>query len=442
VTVKPERTKKPAAATPERPRNARRALSHVGGEIESRSTRPEDQRVLERALAVRADETLTMLHVHGFHSYPARLHPETARHLVAGLSHPGARVLDPFCGSGTVLVEARLLGRAAFGVDANPLATELTWLKTRGSDAAFEAALRSAATLAVEHAEGRRAKRLGPTRPYPPEDRELFDTHVLLELDGLRDALLALPKGDVRRALLLVLSSALTKVSLRGGDTGRRGIEKRIAGGFTIRFFQKKAEDLLRRMGRFTSQLPAGVLAAKCGTGDARQLEMLRDRSIELVVSSPPYPGVYDYVDHHESRLRWLGFDAHAFAAGEIGARRQFSRLGAVQARARWEREFGACLSEMARVLAPDGTAALVIADSVLGGHALYADEVLARLAPLSRLVISAVASQKRPYFHAPTAAAFRARGRREHVFLLRPVADTSRSPTPTGARPRARPRP
>ena len=47
----------------------------------------------------------------------------------------GDTVVVPFCGSGTVLVEARLSGRRAIGVDANPLATELAGLKTRGPPA-------------------------------------------------------------------------------------------------------------------------------------------------------------------------------------------------------------------------------------------------------------------------------------------------------------------
>src|ERR1044072_4482147 len=64
-------------------------------------------------------ETLT----HPFHTYPARLHPATARVLMefigAGTRGP---ILDPFCGSGPVLVEARAAGLRAIGTDLNPLA--------------------------------------------------------------------------------------------------------------------------------------------------------------------------------------------------------------------------------------------------------------------------------------------------------------------------------
>ncbi|HEX3761720.1 MAG TPA: hypothetical protein VHW23_23640, partial [Kofleriaceae bacterium] len=74
---------------------------------------------------------------HPFHGYPARLHPATARVLVELVAHgagrgalPGAPVVDPFCGSGTVLVEARAAGAPAVGVDLNPLAVLVAHAKT------------------------------------------------------------------------------------------------------------------------------------------------------------------------------------------------------------------------------------------------------------------------------------------------------------------------
>src|SRR3954470_6700449 len=74
---------------------------------------------------------------HPFHGYPARLHPATARVLVELVAQgagrgalPGAPVVDPFCGSGTVLVEARALGAPAVGVDLNPLAVLVARAKT------------------------------------------------------------------------------------------------------------------------------------------------------------------------------------------------------------------------------------------------------------------------------------------------------------------------
>jgi len=49
--------------------------------------------------------------------YPGNFAPQVARNLITLYTKPGETVLDPFCGSGTSLVEASLLGRTAIGVD-------------------------------------------------------------------------------------------------------------------------------------------------------------------------------------------------------------------------------------------------------------------------------------------------------------------------------------
>src|SRR5207302_354401 len=131
-------------------RRGKRALSNVGGPIE-RAGDPDLAEALARAFAVRAgerDATLT----HPFHAYPARLHPEVARHLVA-LAPPRATVLDPCCGSGTVLIEALVAGRRAIGTDLSPLAVELASVKTRiTTDPERRAMVETAHALAREGA--------------------------------------------------------------------------------------------------------------------------------------------------------------------------------------------------------------------------------------------------------------------------------------------------
>src|SRR3954467_176190 len=99
VPVKPptDRRSKPTARRPLLGEGGgKRALSNVGGPVES-SGDPELSRPMAAAFAVRAgerDATLT----HPFHAYPARLHPEVARALVAVVGtrvSGGATILDP-----------------------------------------------------------------------------------------------------------------------------------------------------------------------------------------------------------------------------------------------------------------------------------------------------------------------------------------------------------
>jgi hypothetical protein len=404
-------------ARPEKKRQ-RRSLAHVGGAVEVWGKDPHLTSLLVRALDVRAEEG-TREHVHGFHSYPARMHPRMAQRLVEALSKPRGLVLDPFCGSGTVLVEARRAGRRAVGIDANPLAIELTWLKTRGATHREAVALIDAARRVRAGADERRLRRAGATRSYGPEDVALFDPHVLLELDGLRRGLLELEAGFVRRALFLVLSAILVKVSRRPGDTGEGRGPRRLAAGFTTALFFDKSRELGERLEDFRGQWFHDAPSVEVDVGDARALpHALTD--VDLVVTSPPYPGTYDYLSHHALRLRWLGLDTATFAQTELGARRHFEHLSGPAGLARWRADFGAALGAMARALHRDGTIVLVVADSVIGRQALYADEEVRQLAPAAHLEMYAMGSQRRPHFHGPSARSFDRRPRREHAMMLR----------------------
>lgn len=401
------------------PRVVRRtALSQLGGAIELAGD-PERGAVLKHAFEVQATETAELRDVHGFHSYPARMHPVTAERLIAGLSAPGETVLDPFCGSATVLVEARRLGRRGLGYDVNPLSRELCWLKTLAAADEWLGQLRAEAARVAAHADERRKRKAGATRRYSEADRAQFAPHVLLELDGLHDGIQQTESFELRRALLLVLSALLTKVSQKGGDSSDKSREKRVAPGFPSRFLVKKTAELCERLAEYRRSLPPRAPEASCTLGDARKLPALRPSSVSLVVTSPPYPGVYDYLQHHDDRLRWLGLDSAAFAELEMGSRRELGEASFGAALNRWELDLGATLSALARGLSPRGQVVLLLADSTLAGRALFAERVVAKLAPVAGLTLCARASQTRPHFHAGSRDAFAKQARREHLLLL-----------------------
>jgi hypothetical protein len=407
-------------APPAAPKGRRTALSQLGGDVEL-SGDAQLAEALAEAFSVSATETAELADVHGFHSYPARMHPDTARRLILRLSREGQLVLDPFCGSGTVLVEARRAGRRGLGYDVNPLSRELGWLKTLGPDDAWLVALSDEATRVAAHADERRKRKAGATQRYGAVDREQFAPHVLLELDGLRDGIQHTERAELRRALFLVLSALLTKVSLKAGDSSAHATDKRVAPGFPSRFFLKKTAELCRQLATYRDSLPPNAPPAACTLGDARKLPGLGARSVTLVVSSPPYPGVYDYLTHHDDRLRWLGLATRDFEAQEIGSRRELSRESFGPALALWERDLGATLTALARSLAPNGHVVLLIADSTLAGKPLQAERVVEKVAPATGLALRARASQERPHFHGGSRDAFVKRARREHLLALVP---------------------
>ena len=412
----------------------RRALSHVGGAV-TLTGDPDDAARLAAAVAVPTSaeaEELARAHVHGFHSYPARMHPLTARRLVESFSRPGDLVLDPFCGSGTVLVEARLLGRAVVGVDANPLAVRLSRLKIAPTTPEQRARWIEAAREAAAFADARRKARAGPTHRYGPADVALFAPHVLLEMDGLRAGIDRLADGEARSALDLVFSAILTKVSRREADTADREVEKRIAAGYPARLLVRKTEELVTRLAEVAPRLAGQHLGHLVIEGDARRLDRVADGSVALAVTSPPYPGNYDYLAHHAARLRWLRLPPERFDLDEIGARRRLDPLGAAAGAARWREEIGAVLSAIGRALArgdDPGAAVLLLADSVVAGAPVYALDLVRAAAAAAGLIVTAAASQARPHFHAASARAFARRPRAEHAILLRPARSDRRPP-------------
>ena len=67
---------------------------------------------------------------HNFHSFPAKFVPQIPKTVIEKFTKPKDLVLDPFCGSGTTLVEANLAGRDSIGLDTNPLAVLISKCKT------------------------------------------------------------------------------------------------------------------------------------------------------------------------------------------------------------------------------------------------------------------------------------------------------------------------
>jgi DNA modification methylase len=406
----------------------RRSLSHVGGAVETAGDR-EVTRRLAHALDVEpapADPTGTSgsddpdrAHVHGFHTYPARMHPTTAARLVRAFSKDGHTLLDPFCGSGTVLLEAMIAGRKAVGVDLSPLAVRIAHLKTNPRDARARAAILTAGESVTEFADARRKARAGATQRYPREDVDAFEPHVLLELDSLRAGIARHQDATVREALELVLSAILVKVSRRASDTSGARSQRRIAAGFAARLFAKKTAELVRRLDEFAALLPGESAPPHISVDDTRRLRTVAASTIDAVVTSPPYVGTYDYAAHQAMRLRWLGLDSRAFDAGEVGSRRHYARLEPREAHAAWTRELAAVLASLSRVCRKGARVAVVTGDSAIRDEALRADQMIASVAPQTGFVVLGRASQRRPHFHERTARAFRHVPRAEHAIAL-----------------------
>lgn len=400
---------------PSRPQpGPRRALSNLGGEVE----RVGDLEVAEQlATALQAPAGDSAALTHGFHTYPARMHPAIARSLIASLSAPGARVLDPFCGSGTVAIEAMVAGRRAVGVDLNPLAVRIAAVQSelRGEAARtrFEHTLEAVTAASIERVRGRVPVRAKLT----PKERSFYDPHVLLELAGLYEEIARVENAADRRALEIVFSSLLVKFSRQQADTVEEHVIKRIRKGLTSEFFLRKGHELSQRWAALCEAAGRDAVPARVLEGDARALPAVlrdagapRDLAFDLVLTSPPYGGTYDYHAHHARRYPWLQIDAGALARHEVGARRRLTN--APDAIGQWDRELGAALRAMSAVCRPGARVVLLLGDAQVGGQRVDAREQVAKLARDAKLTrVAAAAQQRRDFAGGPP--------KREHLLLL-----------------------
>jgi len=371
---------------------------------------------------------------HPLHSYPARLHPATARllvELVAAGAPRGAPIVDPFCGSGTSLVEARAAGVRAIGVDLNPLAVLVARAKTwtmaprRRKDLHQIGHEITGLVLAAGKAARRSGAEPAPMRKpsgFDPNARNRrlaswFAPHVRRELELIAYHLDTLGETDPEMAAVLTacLSAILYKVSSRSSDTDRTWVDRNVSRGAAARHFAQRVELLtsgLHDLSRGGGAVPEVV------EYDARRLgEVVPDGSAGGVIASPPYAGTYDYAEHQRLRFDFLALRHRDLDDGEIGSRRSFANdPGADQA---WRGALADALDAIARVLAPGRAAAIVIGDSFAQYRASYALDDL-RGALTDELVLEAWASQQRPMLGMREQHAFGDRPKAEHIVLLR----------------------
>jgi SAM-dependent methyltransferase len=387
------------------PPRPRYALANVGGETVVAGD-PRISAALAHALAT-DDQPRDRL-THGFHSYPARMHWATAERVLSALDVKGARVLDPFCGSGTVLVEARVRGHQAMGVDLNPLAVRLSRLKSDAMTADRREQLWLLSSELREASEARVQARDNVRAELPPTELRWYEPHVLKEMAGLLELITKVRDEQLREALTLVFSSLVIKFSRQRSDTAEELIERRIRKGLVSEFFERKALELCDRLGQLEAEV-SGPLPHVI-EGDALWLrETVARGAIDLVLTSPPYGGTYDYAAHHARRFAWLGIDAPAFAAHELGARRRGL------SRQQFAKELHSALRSMRQVLSRDGMLVMLMGDGEHDGERVPADQLVEELATDALLEPVAIASQERPDFRGGAP-------RYEHLMALRPI--------------------
>ncbi len=264
--------------------------------------------------------------------YPAKFHPPIARALLDSYTSAGDTVLDPFCGSGTLLVEALTRDRHSIGVDIDPVAAFVARAKVHAYS--IRRLERLAETLEAELAPLRRptkeyerrqftdlaahkyAEELeadGLVPPPLPNLRHWFRKYVTVDLCRIRAAIdsLRCSRGD-RDFFLLVFCSIIRSASNAdpvpvSGLEVTHHMKKRDAAGRIIDpyglFFRavQKATDGVRELAKHRTECDVEVVQ-----GSATELSTVVKSKADAVITSPPYHNAVDYYRRHTLESYWL----------------------------------------------------------------------------------------------------------------------------------------
>jgi methylase of polypeptide subunit release factors len=273
---------------------------------------------------------------HNVFRFPAKFHPPVARALVQSFSRPGHRLLDPFCGSGTLLVEALLAERSVVGTDVDPLAIFVSRAKTLPY--CVESLKQTAEQLAAIFERRRMSdlSRFGPftqdierkevnrafpnkARPFVPPIPNLthwFRCRVTMQLATIASDMAERVSSPGDRCFFYLCCASIIRNASNADPVPVSGLEvtkhmlRREAVGRVVDPY----ELIIAAIRRNLLATESFVIArrGKAGLGrvavaDARELSVIGTGPVDAVITSPPYLNAVDYYRRHQLEMFWLG---------------------------------------------------------------------------------------------------------------------------------------
>lgn len=211
--------------------------------------------------------------------------PELIETILKAYCLPNSIVLDPFAGSGTVLLEAGYLSLEAYGADINPVA----WLFNKIYEFINKPHRKEILAQVRENLD----------KEFPL--RILFDHEQEVENLGEK---LSVIKNNLDEDAKVIFDVLIVIIDLEKSK-------------ITNEFIQGKFYELVRLI----ENLPCSNKVIKAYLSDARLLPIL-DNQIDFIVTSPPYINVFNYHQNYRKSAETLGWDLLKIAKSEIGSNR------------------------------------------------------------------------------------------------------------------------
>jgi DNA modification methylase len=273
-------------------------------------------RRLEDWFAIRAEPSLYLTHY--MHPYKGKFHPKMARALLNYVypSDDGV-ALDNFAGSGTLLVEAVLMGLDARGVEINPLSTLMSNVKCQSLKIPPKNLARTIKSYLKDLKDafsqvgmaGKGQRFLDEKMDFGKIEKELksLPKRVKNGFKGKQETITQIAvayrllekkrKGPQKDFLLLALSGAVSDSFRRTAADFYDVLSSRLKDLYLRHF-------LFHELNR-TLRIELGD--SECFTEDTRDMKSISDESVDAIVNSPPYSTALDYIRNDEPQLVLLG---------------------------------------------------------------------------------------------------------------------------------------
>lgn len=286
---------------------------------------------LEMTAAQGLSRQSTRYSAHGLHEYKGKFNPQVVRAIgnILGLE-PGSSVLDPFCGSGTTLIECAYAGWESIGLDINPLAVLITNAKIRAIKMDCDQ-LRTV-SLEITDSLSKYTHMLCETREYSLDELDQllgFDWMKQLPspeyLDSwfpipvlaqvvlvLREITKRLPQLEDQAVFQIILSNLLRDSSWQEpADLRVRRRKEALSNYPLLEDFQCAVRELIPQILEARKVLqPEGTQLAILGdirSAELDKLSALHSGSFDAVITSPPYATALPYIDTQRLSLVLLG---------------------------------------------------------------------------------------------------------------------------------------